>query len=259
MKKLCQIFIVTAFVVATSLTLYAHSGRTDSSGGHTNRSTGQYHYHNSGSGSTAPKPSTPAYTPTYTPPVAPQTQDISPAPTPVQTVKPVVITENHWQVALNNKVFNGQMEVSVSTGRVDITTDQYVVEVDKVSKYTEGIEQVLRYALATGKKPVLALYIDGEKGGYEALQQADKLCKEKGVTLLLANCYVSVNDLISLVLTANASSTTSTGISSTTSDLNCWITTSSGVRHNSSCRYYMNSNGRKCSKNEGRACKICGG
>lgn len=27
---------------------FSHSGRTDSSGGHYNRSTGEYHYHNSG-------------------------------------------------------------------------------------------------------------------------------------------------------------------------------------------------------------------
>jgi len=38
-----------------------------------------------------------------------------------------------------------------------------------------------------------------------------------------------------------------------------WITTSSGVRHNSSCRYYMNSNGRAGGPNEGRPCKVCGG
>ena len=38
-----------------------------------------------------------------------------------------------------------------------------------------------------------------------------------------------------------------------------WITTKSRVRHNSSCRYYENSNGRPCGPNEGRACKICGG
>src|SRR5664280_931320 len=38
-----------------------------------------------------------------------------------------------------------------------------------------------------------------------------------------------------------------------------WLTISSGVRHNSSCRYYMNSKGRQCGPNEGRACKICGG
>ena len=44
-KKLCQIFIVTVFVVTTSFSLYAHSGGTDSRGGHHNRSTGGYHYH----------------------------------------------------------------------------------------------------------------------------------------------------------------------------------------------------------------------
>ena len=38
-----------------------------------------------------------------------------------------------------------------------------------------------------------------------------------------------------------------------------WITTSSGVRHNSSCRYYLNSKGRGCGPTEGRACKLCGG
>jgi hypothetical protein len=38
-----------------------------------------------------------------------------------------------------------------------------------------------------------------------------------------------------------------------------WLTIKSGIRHNSSCRYYRNSRGRPCGPNEGRACKICGG
>lgn len=38
-----------------------------------------------------------------------------------------------------------------------------------------------------------------------------------------------------------------------------WITTSSGVRHNKSCRWYKNSKGRPCGPTEGRACKKCGG
>ncbi len=38
-----------------------------------------------------------------------------------------------------------------------------------------------------------------------------------------------------------------------------WITTSSSKRHNSSCRYYKNSKGRACSRDEGIPCKICGG
>lgn len=38
-----------------------------------------------------------------------------------------------------------------------------------------------------------------------------------------------------------------------------WITNSSGIRHNSKCKHYENSRGRPCTKDEGRACKICGG
>ena len=41
--------------------------------------------------------------------------------------------------------------------------------------------------------------------------------------------------------------------------LSHWITTSSGIRHNSNCRWFENSNGRLCGPNEGRACKRCGG
>ncbi len=38
-----------------------------------------------------------------------------------------------------------------------------------------------------------------------------------------------------------------------------WLTIKSGIRHNSNCRYFKNSKGRMCTKDEGRACKICGG
>jgi hypothetical protein len=49
MKKCLVIVFVFAFGFASLVT--AHSGRTDSSGGHTNHSTGVYHYHISGSSS----------------------------------------------------------------------------------------------------------------------------------------------------------------------------------------------------------------
>lgn len=38
-----------------------------------------------------------------------------------------------------------------------------------------------------------------------------------------------------------------------------WLTAGSGVRHNSTCRYYGKSQGRPCGENEGRPCKRCGG
>ncbi|MBO5885301.1 MAG: YHYH domain-containing protein [Bacteroidaceae bacterium] len=42
MKKLLAIFVS---LVLLSVVVYAHSGGTDGSGGHYNRSTGEYHYH----------------------------------------------------------------------------------------------------------------------------------------------------------------------------------------------------------------------
>ena len=39
-----------------------------------------------------------------------------------------------------------------------------------------------------------------------------------------------------------------------------WLNESSGVRHNSNCRYYENTKlGRACRKGEGKACGNCGG
>lgn len=46
MKKIILVYIVLINVFTLSL---AHSGRTDSNGGHWDHSTGEYHYHNGGS------------------------------------------------------------------------------------------------------------------------------------------------------------------------------------------------------------------
>ena len=38
-----------------------------------------------------------------------------------------------------------------------------------------------------------------------------------------------------------------------------WLTESSGIRHNSKCRYFQTSKGRACTAAEGRPCQKCGG
>ena len=45
MKKLAYILSILAMTGQIVITSYAHSGRTDGSGGHYNHSTGKYHYH----------------------------------------------------------------------------------------------------------------------------------------------------------------------------------------------------------------------
>ena len=274
MKRFGQI-LIAVFVVFCGSILLAHSGRTDSSGGHNNRKTGGYHYHHGrgphqhpngicpySSPPTEPSKETPKNT-VKKPALPKQTyKKVTPKQTYKKVVlieettkaKPISITENHWQVALNNKLYNGKREATVSSGSVDILTDTLAIEVDKVSKYNEGIKQALKYASVTGKKPVLALYIDGERNGYELYREAERLCRYNRVFLVLINSLVSVNELIAL---AQASKSTSLG---SKNQSNYWLNIISEVRHNMSCRWYNNTkNGRKCTKGEGWACGTCGG
>ena len=44
----CISLLVLTFFVMSSIAADAHSGRTDRYGGHYNRKTGEYHYHNRG-------------------------------------------------------------------------------------------------------------------------------------------------------------------------------------------------------------------
>lgn len=43
--KLKIIILIILLILIAPLLSYSHSGRTDSSGGHYDRSTGEYHYH----------------------------------------------------------------------------------------------------------------------------------------------------------------------------------------------------------------------
>ena len=45
MKKFFKVFFIVCALLSLTLSVEAHSGRTDGAGGHYNRSTGEYHYH----------------------------------------------------------------------------------------------------------------------------------------------------------------------------------------------------------------------
>ena len=177
------------------------------------------------------------------------------------------ITESDWQVAFNNQVLHGKLEVTLSTGRADIVTNQYAIEVDKASKYQVGIAQAKKYAKGSGKAAGLALYLDGESNGLEYILAAKKLCKEQNIKFWLINEFVSTNDLIkqkgfrlsnSYSLTPKKESITQQPNKASPA-LTHWITKSSGVRHNQSCRWFKRSNGQLVTARTGRACKQCGG
>ena len=64
--------------------------------------------------------------------------------------------ESDWQVAFNNKVTHGKLEVEIATGRIDILTETHAIEVDHARNYRAAIKQALQYAAETRKAPGVA-------------------------------------------------------------------------------------------------------
>jgi hypothetical protein len=109
-----QLFSLILFSSLTVSPLWAHSGRTDSNGGHTNRSTGTYHTHGGSSRSSISAPVSTAarisYR-TYTPTVARTTiratnvqrsvgnATIAPKKSPIKIKPPVVRELRQWTSA----------------------------------------------------------------------------------------------------------------------------------------------------------------
>ena len=88
-------------------------------------------------------------------------------------------TEKDFQLAFNEVYFRGKakMEVSVKYGRIDLLTEDYAIEVDRLEKFHEAIGQALHYAKETGKKPAIAIFIvDHQPGDKAKLKYVMWLC-----------------------------------------------------------------------------------
>ena len=88
-------------------------------------------------------------------------------------------TEKDFQIEFNEVCFGGKakMEVHVKYGRIDLLTDDYAIEVDRLEKFHEAIGQALHYAKETGKKPAIAIFIaDHKYGDKEKLKYVTRLC-----------------------------------------------------------------------------------
>lgn len=96
--------------------------------------------------------------------------------------------EKDWTDALARKI-NGQSEVQVDRGRVDVMTDAYAIEIDFLKKWHEGLGQAIHYGDESTRIGVLALIVGGSE--HEDLEQVkllkkiERLCVNKGVKLIL--------------------------------------------------------------------------
>lgn len=97
--------------------------------------------------------------------------------------------ETNWSAALS-AAMNGKTEVPVANGRIDVLTDAYAIEVDRMEKWHEGIGQASHYGTATGKVACVALIIDSDKwplneATIAKLRTVEQTALSRGVKLLL--------------------------------------------------------------------------
>lgn len=96
--------------------------------------------------------------------------------------------EKDWTDALAERM-NGQSEVQVNRGRVDVMTDSYAIEIDFLKKWHEGLGQAIHYADESNRIGVLAL-IDESNAPLDLehlklLKKIERLCIKAGVKLIL--------------------------------------------------------------------------
>lgn len=162
---------------------------------------------------------------------------------------PAQTRESAWRDALA-VALNGQSEVPIEGGRIDVLTDKWAIEVDWPNKWHEGLGQALHYSDATGKQGVVALisYTGKEnlrEKSRKRFELVDKQCEKNGIKLVV---------LFPTKPRENISSTPD-GLQKTH-----WLNTKSKSRHNNQCRYYRNTaRGRESTSEEGKACSLCGG
>lgn len=97
--------------------------------------------------------------------------------------------EREWSAALSDYL-TGETEVTVESGRADVITDLFAIEVDKLDKWHEAIGQALHYANETEKIPCIALIMSRENWPLDTkskdkLNLIDKTCLKSGIKLIL--------------------------------------------------------------------------
>lgn len=97
--------------------------------------------------------------------------------------------ETYWSAALASAL-SGTTEYPVEGGRVDVSTNRYAIEVDRLEKWHEAIGQAAHYGLKTGKAPVVALMIPTDawplnEKTKSKLALIDETCTKQQIKLVL--------------------------------------------------------------------------
>lgn len=172
--------------------------------------------------------------------------------------------EAYYQAQYAATIPGAKMEVVAPDGtRCDILTETHAIEVDFGPKWAESVGQSLNYALQFNKRAGILLILE-TKADYKYFIRLATIIKQFSLPIDLWPLEAYSQPLppangSTAPANATAAQNQATTQQAQPAEKAYWMTISSGKRHNSSCRYYHNSNGRTCTKDEGIPCKICGG
>lgn len=145
----------------------------------------------------------------------------------------------------------GEREVAVTSGFIDLLTTEYAIEVEFARKWKQAIGQALWYGLQTSKTPGIVLIKKDNSDLKYAIQLGSAL-DYAGLAQKI-RVWIWPDDF-------GAGSLTRQGPAPDTIEEVYWLTFSSNKRHNAGCTAnFRKTKGRVCRRDEGVACKICGG
>lgn len=91
--------------------------------------------------------------------------------------------ESDWAESLA-AVISGRTEVATDHGRVDVVTERFAIEVDRMANWHEAIGQASHYSKTTQKLPAIALIVL-PADNTSKLELIDETCRTKGIRLVL--------------------------------------------------------------------------
>jgi hypothetical protein len=156
--------------------------------------------------------------------------------------------ERDYQQLIQQQL-GGRMEVPVESGRIDLLTDEYAIEVEFANKWKEAIGQALWYGLQTNRRPGIVLI---KREG----QADNRYVLQLGSTLN----YAELNQVRVWVWPDDFEAVSPQDQEPISTAGTYWLNINSDKRHNATCRNFKNTKrGRFCIATEGEACGICGG
>ena len=149
----------------------------------------------------------------------------------------------HWNDA--------RTEVPVTSGRVDILTATYAVEVDWANKWKQSIGQALWYGLQTNRAAGIILLLRSE-ADYKYYLQLNSALDHGGLTGKI-KVWLYPRDFAGVSVTAPRAR----ALDPPEGEGQYWLSVNSNKRHRSSCQWFRRSKGRLCTASEGTAARCC--